>query len=111
MRWILLILMGCSTADPCAKMCSSATRVYGACLETWDASWTAAGYADARDYFHACETWAWELRLLEREAKRDGEIDALGQVEAVCELREAALMEPNSQCDTWSDIDWETLPW
>lgn len=110
---LLFQILSCAPpeADPCAAMCSSATQVYGACLSDWGADWSDAGYSDERDYFHACETWAWEFRILEKQAKRDGEVSALGNVDATCESNEQALETSVNPCDTWSAIEWENVPW
>ncbi len=111
MMYFWMFLLNCSQPDPCADMCSASAQVYGACLESWGASWEAAGYSDARDYFHSCETWAWELRLLEKQAKRDGEVPQTGRVDKVCRTRAEELRNSETQCETWESIDWESLPW
>ena len=111
MTLFITILLACNQPDPCAEMCSASTQVYGACLEEWGADWQAAGHEDARDYFHTCETWAWELRLLERDAKRSGDIDELGHVDQVCQSHDASLRTAEDPCQTWSNFDWNDLPW
>jgi len=111
MIWVLFKLFACEAGDPCAAMCSASTRVYGACLEQWEASWEAAGHADARAYFHSCETWAWEMRLLERHAKKEGQSQHTGAVDSVCQQHEADLLESSDPCATWVDFDWENQPW
>lgn len=106
-RWLLLcvVLEACGRAvpDPCDAMCVSAEVLYGGCLESWGASWSAAGYEDGADFRDACSTWAWEMRLLEADAGLDGEVDA------TCEERTAAFT--GGTCEAYTQIDWNVPPW
>ena len=111
MMFLLLMLLACGREDPCAAMCSAATRVYGGCLTSWDATWRDAGFADERDHFHSCETWAWEMRMLEKNALRRGNITALGHVDEHCSVKESELLSETMTCDEWSAIDWEAPLW
>ena len=108
---VLLLFTACNTADPCAAMCSAASRVYGGCLSHWGAEWRDAGFEDARDYFHSCETWAWEMRLLERSALKRGAVDEGGHVDAQCVDLEQRLLSDEMSCAEWSAIEWEAPPW
>ncbi len=92
-------------------MCSAATRVYGGCLTHWGAEWADAGFVDEKDYFHSCETWAWEMRMLEKDAKRKGHIDSTGHVDDACLDSEDALLSDDMRCADWSAIDWGVVPW
>jgi len=110
---VILLLLACAGApDPCASMCSAAGELLGACVEDWELDWPAVGYADEADFLGSCETWAWEARLLEREARRQGEAER-GAVDLLCEQREvdlrAAIEEP--ACEAWTAIDWSEMPW
>lgn len=103
MVWLLL---GCADpADPCTATCDAAASLYGGCLADWGAGWEAAGYADEADFVDACATWAWELRQLEADAGRTGEVDA------ECEARTEALAAEDATCDTYTSMDWNTPPW
>jgi hypothetical protein len=105
MRPLLLsLLLGCGDADdPCVPLCAAAADRYGACLEAGGADWPAAGYDDRADFLDACHTWAWEARLLEADAGEDGAVDR------TCRTRRAAIAD--GDCDTFTSIDWSTMPW
>ena len=103
--FVLATLMSCQSADPCALMCSSATQTYGGCLDLWGAEWTDAGYEDAHDFFHSCETWAWSSRQLEADAGERGWTDD------TCDQWTNALSEDDFSCTQWNDLDWNGLPW
>ena len=111
MTGFLFVLMSCGREDPCAAMCSAATRVFGGCLATWEAEWSDAGFSDERDHFHSCETWVWEMRLLENNAKKQGQIKNLGHVDGHCVDMETSLLSADMTCTAWSAIDWEEYPW
>lgn len=101
---LLLLLLGCEDPpDPCAAMCAVATETQAACLAEEGVDWTAAGYADRADYRDACDTWAWEARLLEDDAGEDGAVDE------TCRTRRETLS--GGACDELAAIDWSTLPW
>lgn len=110
---LLLALAACGddAPDPCDRMCAAAASLYGGCLEEWGAGWEAAGYEDDRDFLGSCETWAWELRLLEEDAVKTGEIARDGQVDAVCRERAAALSAEDAACEAFTGLDWHTPPW
>lgn len=117
---MLLLLLACATRpDPCAAMCARAEELYGACLADWGLGWEAAGYEDGADFVDRCETWAWEMRILERAAVRRGELDGTGAVDATCTQREAALSAAIDAADTgaprdcaaYTDIAWDEVPW
>lgn len=100
-RLVLCISLLACADDPCAAMCAAAVPAYADCLSTWDADWSDAGYADAADFEAACATWAWEQRLMEREA------NARGETSATCAERAAALRTAPS-CERYQRWDWNT---
>ncbi len=97
--------------DPCEAMCRAAAELYGSCLQDWGAGWESAGYDDEPDFLDSCETWAWEMRLLEEDALQQGVIDEKGQVEATCTERRAAFESDAATCSTYTSIDWNDAPW
>ena len=100
----LALLAACSPAvDPCAPMCDAVVDAQGACLADWGVGWDAVGYTDAEERRNACDTWAWELRHLERDA------DERGATDLVCEERTEALEADG--CAAYTAIDWNALPW
>lgn len=106
MRWfpIIAVLVSCKAdPDPCTPMCAAATDLYGGCLASWDVDWTSAGYDDADHFTESCETWAWTSRLLEEEAGKSGEIDA------VC--RERRQTFEAGECADFTGTNWDALPW
>jgi hypothetical protein len=111
-RWLLaLFVMGaCEREDPCETMCATARNLYGSCLDEWGASWTAAGYADGDEFEASCQTWAWQMRRLEKEARGRGEAE-MGDVDQVCRVRAACLADSAATCDDFTDIDWDDTPW
>jgi hypothetical protein len=111
---LLLLSAGCASdeAPPaCVEMCVAAAGLYGACLSDWGADWEAAGYADEDDFLGACETWAWEMSLLEIDAVERGEADASGSLVQTCEARESAFKEEDASCDAYTEVDWNARPW
>ena len=106
MKQIMLVLaLGCAQQadDPCDAMCAEAAEVYTHCLEDWDADWNAAGYSDEADFIDACDTWVWEMRLI---AEEHGDADT---VDATCTERAERFSE--GQCNDFTDIDWNDMPW
>lgn len=105
---VLVLLGACAPSAPesCEQMCGAAQALYQDCLETWGTDWQAAGYDDAEDFGASCEAWGFELALLAQDSPVD---DAAEQLEATCEERRQALRE--GTCDTYTDIDWNELPW
>lgn len=103
----LLALLGCAEPDPpavCAQMCDAAEALYGACLTDWGADWSTAGYDDAEDFRTSCETWGWEMALLEQDADKDG------WLEATCTTRRDAMAADDAPCSAYTDIDWGASP-
>lgn len=106
-----LLLLACDgAADPCPAMCQAAAPLVLTCLEAEGLDWGAAGYADEGAFLESCETWAWQARLLERDAGEEGAVDA------TCEARaasfEAALTDPAApDCAAWTEVRWEEMPW
>lgn len=84
-------------------MCLAASELYGGCLNDWGVDWTSAGYDDADHFEGACQTWAWTTRMLEAEAER------AGQVDAVC--RERRDLFTAGECSDFTTVDWSELPW
>jgi hypothetical protein len=103
---LLLALSACADpADPCAPMCAAAASAYGACLDpdgegAEAPEWEAAGYADRQDFLDACDTWAWEQRLI---ADEEG---APERVDAACAQREDALRTAADPCAAFSGMEW-----
>jgi hypothetical protein len=105
MLLLLALLAACAEPDACTPMCAAAGQLYGGCLQDWGADWEAAAYADEADFLDACDTWAWEMHQLERDAGRTGATDA------ACAEREAALTADDATCESFTGIDWHTPPW
>ena len=101
----LLVLFGCQKPDPCAAMCSIATRTLGGCIENDNLTWEDAGYDDARDFFHSCETWAWASRKLEDDA------GAPGMTTKTCKTWESEIESPTFTCEDFHALEWNTSPW
>ena len=98
-------LGGCAHHDPCVPMCAQAADAYGSCLDPDGAGaappdWGAAQYSDAQDFRDACETWAWEQRLI-----ADAE-DAPGRVDAACAGRAEALATAPEPCAAFTAMEW-----
>ena len=101
----LILLVACgSSPDPCEPFCALAASTRGECLADEGLDWEAAGYEDEADYAGSCETWAWEQRLLAREA--GGDPDAVG---ARCEALGEAV--ETGGCEALAAIDWDDPAW
>jgi hypothetical protein len=88
-------------------MCTEAAAAYGACLTEAPGSspaWENAGYNDEQGFLDACDTWAWEQRLLARAAEGRRRGDA--KVNAACAEREAALRGADDPCAAFNAEDW-----
>lgn len=102
---MILWLLACAEVPaPCLPMCEAATAARGACLAEQGLDWSAAGYSDAAEHQSACETWAWEMRLLERDA------GCPGATASVCAARDEALRAADSPCPAYDAIDWSSSP-
>jgi hypothetical protein len=91
----------------CAPMCAAAATAFGRCLDPDGAgapTWQDAGYDDEQGFLDACDTWAWEQRLLAREAEGRRAGDA--KVSAACATRSDALRDEDAPCDAFLAIDW-----
>ena len=108
---LLAPLLACSSEpDPCDAMCDAAAQLYGSCLDSWEMAWDAAGYQDQDDFVERCRTWAWEARLLERDAGQAGSVDGLCSTRAQdFELAGADTGAP--ECGAYTDIEWDVMPW
>jgi hypothetical protein len=104
----LSVLLSCAgPPDPCTEMCAAAAELYGGCLTDWGVDWAAAGYADVDAFTEACETWAWEQRLLEEDAIDRGRAEAEGRTDAACEERETAFRAEDAECTAYTELDWQ----
>lgn len=101
---MLILLLACAAApDPCDAMCDAAMQRAGVCLSEQGLSWVNAGYDDEAAWLDACATWAWEMRVLEADAGEAGAVDD------TCETRADLFSE--GDCDDWSAVDWNEVPW
>lgn len=111
---LLTVLAACASdeAPPaCVEMCTAAAGLYGGCLSDWGAGWEAAGYTDEDDFLGACETWAWEMSLLEADAVARGDGGAAGALVQTCRARRDAFSAPDATCEAYTSIDWNARPW
>ena len=113
---LALLLSGCGTppaAVPasCARMCTSAAALYGGCLSDWGADWSAAGFADEDGFVGSCETWGWEMSILEADAVERGALGEAGWLAETCAAREAAFSAEDAACSAYTDIEWDNVPW
>lgn len=95
---IWLLLWACAD-DACVPMCEVVAHAWGECLETRDAAWADAGWADEDDLRDGCATWAWTQRKLARDA---GGVD----VDAICADRAAEIAADADSC-TVTRMDWD----
>jgi hypothetical protein len=111
---VLLALLACASdpqPDPCEDMCAVAAAVQCGCIDSWGADWPDVGFEDQQDYFQACQTWAWEMRLLEDDAVDRGALDAPGAVDSLCRDRAQTLEKGDLGCAQFSALDWDEVPW
>ena len=111
---LLPLLTACAGTDvpaACADMCQAGAALYRDCLDDWGATWADAGYAHRGDFVEACETWSWEMGLLEEDAVARGEDHAAGATVEACSDRAAAMEAPEATCEAWTGVDWTTPPW
>jgi len=110
---IAVLLAGCQVEAPaaCTEMCQAATSLYGECLAEDGVDWTAAGYADGDDHQDRCETWAWEMAVLEDDAVARGDAEAEGATARVCAERRDILSADTAVCADYTDTDWNAPPW
>ncbi len=103
---MLWLLLACAAdPDPCTPMCEGAAALYGGCLTDWGADWSAAGYTDEAGFLDACTTWAFQMRALEADAGRTGDVDA------ECTAREARFTAEDATCEDYTGLDWNSPPW
>ena len=115
MRFLpIVLLVACGqdqTPAVCEQMCRAAADLYGDCLDEWGVDWAAAGYDNEKAYIHSCETWSWEMSILEEDALDNDQIDKGGWVESTCEDRDAIFSRDDATCLDYTDIDWNHTPW
>ncbi|MDG1478643.1 MAG: hypothetical protein P8R54_03590 [Myxococcota bacterium] len=95
----------------CEAMCLSAATLYGGCLTDWGVDWSAAGFDDEDAFLNSCQTWGWQMSLLQDAALEDGTHDDPGWLAATCEERDAALSAEGAACSVFTDIAWSDAPW
>jgi hypothetical protein len=111
---LLLWLVGCQQAESpaaCDQMCASAAALYGGCLEDWGVDWSAAGYDGEDGFSGSCETWGWEMSLLQEDAIARGVWEESGWLSSVCTERRDALSDEEATCAAYTDIEWNDIPW
>ncbi len=106
-----LLFLSCTTPDACNGMCQAAADVQEVCLSEWEAQWEDLGYADKSDYLNSCDTWAWEMHLLEKDAQQNGLFNPSSSVHEVCLERHDGLESEALTCESWLSIDWNETPW
>ena len=116
MRVALTLLLGaaCDRAEvpeSCTGMCQAAGSLYATCLTDWGVDWSAAGYADEADFRVSCETWAWEMSILEADAIDRGALSEPGWLDRTCTERHSAFTAEDAECSTYSEVDWGQTPW
>lgn len=95
----------------CETMCLSAAALYGGCLTDWGVDWAAAGFADEAAFLNSCETWGWQMSLLQDAALAEGTHEDAGWLAATCEEREAAMSAEDAACSVYTGIEWNDAPW
>ncbi len=99
---LLPLFAGCAeppvVSSVCEEMCTTATQLYGSCLDTWGVDWTSAGFDNAKAHQESCEVWSWQT----------SEIHGADTIDAICEDRGALLNE--GECSDYSAIDWNAVP-
>lgn len=103
-----LLVAACAEGvpDACVDMCAAAAPLQAACLDADGLDWTATAWGDAAGFVASCETWAWESRLLERDARRRGPLDGRG-IEEICVERRDTFLAAGAGCEAYEDIDWD----
>ncbi|MEE2750118.1 MAG: hypothetical protein VX519_01705 [Myxococcota bacterium] len=104
-----LLLPSCApTLEACDDMCRAAANAQEACLSEWGSEWEDLGYVDRSDYLNSCDTWAWEMHLLEKDARVP---NAPNATEEICLDRQEWLDSNSFTCESWQDVDWNETPW
>jgi hypothetical protein len=60
----MIWLWACSSS-PCEGLCADAFAMQKLCVEERGLSLEEVGYESESDFKNACETWIWELELLD----------------------------------------------
>ena len=106
-RSFSIIIVGCAfsacaelpdVSKVCQQMCTTATALYGDCLESWGVGWSDGGFDNAADHQETCEVWSWEI----------AELHGRGVSDQLCEDRAEVLR--NGECNDYTDIDWNETP-
>ena len=109
--WWLLGCVTATTPPACDDLCALAAARQETCLEDGGLDWSAMGYTDASDFDASCQTWLWELSLLEADATKQGDASAAGALRGTCIDWMAMLQDDRSTCAEVMELDWNTLPW
>ena len=104
----LLISCGVKAEPSCLELCEQTATAYDSCLQQQDLDWQATDYSGRDDFIGRCETWAWELSMLERDALKRGEIEQ-PQVDGACQERNVVMAE-SEPCDAVTTA-WSAVPW
>lgn len=113
MLWLLAASCQTTPEVPpaCDQMCAAAAGLYGGCLSDWGVDWTAAGYRDEDDFLRSCETWGWEMNLLQADAIAQETWSDAGWLADTCATRRDALSAEDAACSAFTDIEWNNVPW
>lgn len=109
--WWLLSCQSVSPPASCDALCVAAAEHQRACLVEWGVEWDAAGYEDEADFLLSCQTWAWEMSLLEADAVANGVLAQPGTLAETCTDWTTAYAETDMTCASELPVDWHTPPW
>ena len=106
---LVAMASGCSVETPpvCATTCATLLEAQQSCLDDLELEWTDLGHESPESFAHSCETWSWELAVLERDAVRRGEATK-GAAADHCAERTAELGD--ASCIDLQRLDWR-VPW
>lgn len=108
-----LLAVACARSpDPCAALCARAAAAWRTCLDARGQDWPDAGYADAGDFLASCDTFAWELRQLEADARAAGAVDAFcaDGAATLADRPAADTGDTGDPCAPLSAVDWAWTP-
>ena len=108
---VLYALLSCSDQpQPCAGFCQASSKLYDQCLRDGGASWEDSQWNSQEGYLHSCQTWQWEMLLLEEDALNRDELSE-PFLQDYCQEKEQLFLAEEATCTDFSDLNWSSPPW
>ena len=108
---LLYTFLSCSEdPQPCEDFCKASASLYDYCLTEGGASWENSQWQSEESYLQSCQTWEWEMLMLEEDALSRGELSE-PFLSDYCTEQEKKFRSDSALCTDFTELDWSRPPW